>query len=331
MPSSVLLAILVGAGVLALMPALVRRYDSAVRGQAELRTSSMRVLLRRRRRRTVPGSMPINPPSALFGDRIVGVAAVADALTPGDSDSDALVREALTRHAARSAGRASAADGPTQRVSTSAASARSSARSHEVRANASRHGGERSRVGQSMVDASQLRDWQRFRRRRVLLAFTLLSFGQALGVAFVGSGFWAGLAVSGVLTLGYLARLRAAAAAERRQVTAERARRHRAYEFIRVATRDFRIEHGALARTASWLATPREARRRPTREVVRVLALAGREAKRAGDGTWAIRRAPEPAPVPQRPVAPRPVTRPAALVARPALEMEEPLPRAVNL
>ena len=65
MPSSVLLAILVGAGVLALMPALVRRYDAVVRGQAELHTSSMRVLLRRRRRRTVPGSAPINPPSFL--------------------------------------------------------------------------------------------------------------------------------------------------------------------------------------------------------------------------------------------------------------------------
>jgi hypothetical protein len=316
MPSSVLLAILVGAGVLALMPALVRRYDSAVRGQAELRTSSMRVLLRRRRRRTIPGLYPVNPPSALLEDRAVGRATVADALTPGDAESDALVRTALVRDAlarddaTRAARRQAAAAGRTQ-----AAPARV-----------------RPRTAQPLLDSAQLVQWRRFRRRRVLLAFTLLFVGQAIGALFVGPGFLAGLAVSAVLTLGYLIRLRAAAATERRQLAAERARRHRAYEFVRVATRDVRVPHGAAARAAAWLATPREERRRPTREVARVLALAGRDTVRAADGTWAIRKTPEQAPPVRRAVQPRIVARPAARKAVPvAVELDDPLPRAVNL
>lgn len=152
MPSSVLLAILVGAGVLALMPALVHRYDSAVRGQAELHTSSMRVLLRRRRRRTVPGPMPINPPSALLADRIVGRATVSDALTPGDSESDALVRAALVRDAldrddaVRAARRAAASEEPTQQVEPVAA---------------------RPRVQPPLLDGAQLLAWRRDRKRHV--------------------------------------------------------------------------------------------------------------------------------------------------------------------
>lgn len=47
MPSSVLFAILVGAGVLALVPALIRRYDVAARRADELRASPMRLLRRR--------------------------------------------------------------------------------------------------------------------------------------------------------------------------------------------------------------------------------------------------------------------------------------------
>ncbi|MCW2505960.1 MAG: hypothetical protein JWO79_4244, partial [Actinomycetia bacterium] len=112
MPSSVLLAILVGAGVLALMPALVRRYDSAVRGQAEFHSSSMRVLGRSRRRRTVPGRAPVRPPSFIRAPddgRIIGRAAVPYALTPGDAESDALVRAALRAAAPTTSAAVSAA------------------------------------------------------------------------------------------------------------------------------------------------------------------------------------------------------------------------------
>ena len=62
MPTSVLLAVLAAAGLLALAPALTRRYDATERLAAERATSTARVLSRRRRRRTVPGRRPINPP-----------------------------------------------------------------------------------------------------------------------------------------------------------------------------------------------------------------------------------------------------------------------------
>jgi hypothetical protein len=60
-PTSVLLAVLAAAGLLALAPALVRRYDASERQAAERASSTARVLQRRRRRRTVPGRRPINP------------------------------------------------------------------------------------------------------------------------------------------------------------------------------------------------------------------------------------------------------------------------------
>ena len=62
MPTSVLLAVLAAAGLLALAPALVRRYDAAERLAAERALSTARVLSRDRRRRTVPGRRPLNPP-----------------------------------------------------------------------------------------------------------------------------------------------------------------------------------------------------------------------------------------------------------------------------
>ncbi|WP_328462535.1 hypothetical protein OHA21_35500 [Actinoplanes sp. NBC_00393] len=60
-PTSVLLAVLAAAGLLALAPALVRRYDATERLAAERASSTARVLQRHRRRRTVPGRRPINP------------------------------------------------------------------------------------------------------------------------------------------------------------------------------------------------------------------------------------------------------------------------------
>ncbi|WP_197675801.1 divisome protein SepX/GlpR [Micromonospora auratinigra] len=64
-PTSVLLAVLAAAGLLALAPALVRRYDATERLVAERAQSTARVLQRRRRRRTVPGRRPVHPPRAL--------------------------------------------------------------------------------------------------------------------------------------------------------------------------------------------------------------------------------------------------------------------------
>jgi hypothetical protein len=66
-PTSVLLAVLAAAGLLALAPALVRRYDATERLVAERALSTARVLVcagqqSHRRRRTVPGRRPVNPP-----------------------------------------------------------------------------------------------------------------------------------------------------------------------------------------------------------------------------------------------------------------------------
>jgi hypothetical protein len=65
LPTSVLLAVLAAAGLLALAPALVRRYDATERLEAERARSTARVLSRTRRRRTVPGRRPVNPPRVL--------------------------------------------------------------------------------------------------------------------------------------------------------------------------------------------------------------------------------------------------------------------------
>ncbi|HEX5541714.1 MAG TPA: hypothetical protein VFX60_09135 [Micromonospora sp.] len=64
-PTSVLLAVLAAAGLLALAPALVRRYDATERLVAERAQSTARVLARQRRRRTVPGRRPVNPSRAI--------------------------------------------------------------------------------------------------------------------------------------------------------------------------------------------------------------------------------------------------------------------------
>ena len=62
MPTSVLLAVLAAAGLLALAPALVRRYDATERLAAERALSTARVLSRDRRRRSVPGRRPVALP-----------------------------------------------------------------------------------------------------------------------------------------------------------------------------------------------------------------------------------------------------------------------------
>jgi hypothetical protein len=77
-PTSVLLAVLAAAGLLALAPALVRRYDATERLVAERALSTARVLVcagqhSHRRRRTVPGRRPVNPP------RVVAPAVVVSA------------------------------------------------------------------------------------------------------------------------------------------------------------------------------------------------------------------------------------------------------------
>ncbi|MCU7726793.1 hypothetical protein ODJ79_23945 [Actinoplanes sp. KI2] len=95
MPTSVLLAVLAAAGLLALAPALVRRYDATERLAAERASSTARVLQRRRRRRTVPGRRPINP------GRTVTVTVPAPSSASGDQSPQRRLRLVTGKRPAR--------------------------------------------------------------------------------------------------------------------------------------------------------------------------------------------------------------------------------------
>ncbi|MEV0454618.1 divisome protein SepX/GlpR [Catellatospora methionotrophica] len=88
MPTSVLLAVLAAAGLLALAPALVRRYDATERLVAERAISTARVLSRQRRRRTVPGRRPIRPPRALCAMPVSAPPALQTARPGGRRSAD---------------------------------------------------------------------------------------------------------------------------------------------------------------------------------------------------------------------------------------------------
>jgi hypothetical protein len=341
MPASVLVAVLVVAGVLTLLPSLVRRSDRAERADLELRDPSMRVLRRRRRRRTVPGRRPVAPPTAVLEriaeeSRPVGRAVVPGALVAGHPDSDAAVRaalvaEVLERHAAQ---RAEA------RAALAAEATASRRRARRPRSAPVR----RRRVpgpGRPQADAEWVRRWWRYRRRRVLLLLTLLVAGQSLGVVLVGPGFWTGFGLSVVMLLAYVLHLRGIAAAERRRRERIVLRRRRARILAREAALAAGVAAEVEAMVAEWLAMPRQARREPpSEEVVAVLAAGGQEVVQASDGTWYPRevplplyltapRAPAP-PVAAPPAAPPVVAPPAAATTYPDAG-DEDLPRAVNM
>jgi hypothetical protein len=101
-PTSVLLAVLAAAGLLALAPALVRRYDATERLVAERALSTARVLARAgsqryRRRRTIPGRRPINPPRLL----VARVSSGAAVLRPVSSPPSPLAAAEARRSSAR--------------------------------------------------------------------------------------------------------------------------------------------------------------------------------------------------------------------------------------
>jgi hypothetical protein len=321
MPASVLVAVLVVAGVLSLLPSLIRRFDRAERADSELRTSSMRVLPRRRRRRTVPGRTPVAPPSA-----VLGYASSPDPRAGSGLDAEAraaLVADVLgARDAARVEARAALAeDEPGARRTRTASS--------PVPRRGPRRPG----------DPASVQRWARVRRRRVLVLLALLVAGQGIGVALVGPGFWTGVGLSAVLLGAYVLHLRAVAAAGRRRRERLILRRRRARILAREAALAAGVAAEVEAMVAEWLAMPRQARREPPSvEVVAVLAAGGQEVVRADDGTWYPREVPLPLYV----TAPRAPAPPVAPPARPAASApthespardtgEDDLPRAVNL
>ena len=107
MPTSVLLAVLAAAGLVALAPALTRRYDASERVAAERATTTARVIARRRRRRTVPGRDPVNPP------RFIGTLWAAAMSAAPDSLSD----PSRTRSSRDGASRGASRDGASRGAS----------------------------------------------------------------------------------------------------------------------------------------------------------------------------------------------------------------------
>ncbi|MFG1921059.1 hypothetical protein [Cryptosporangium sp. NPDC048952] len=309
MPSSVLLALVVAAGVLILMPALAHRYDTALRGQAELRASSMRVLPRERRRRTVPSGGPVRPPTSLVVPAAVktaqGVSADGRDLTAVRAS---LVREALSESGAPRARvrvRRPANGNSAVPVSAVPVSAPVGRPVSVVPA---------PRTAPTVVPAAAVRraaEVQRTRRRRLVLVLATLVAGQAVAGLFFGWAFWIGAVTSAAVAVGLLGRLRALAArrqqreAQERQarVLIARARQHRAEAFVRRALRQVPagadreawLGPEAVRQAAGWLSLSRTERERPARDVVRVLAAAGREVYLAADGSWAVRPVSRPA------------------------------------
>ncbi|MFI5840739.1 hypothetical protein ACIA8K_13620 [Catenuloplanes sp. NPDC051500] len=181
MPTSVLLAVLAAAGLLALAPALVRRYDATERQVAERAQSTARVLERRRRRRTVPGRRPINPPRHLL---------------PPDSGAAETSVPSSPDHAG---------------LSSSAPPSGWRGRRRTLRAvpDGARPRRRRRRPRRHATAIT--------RRRRVLAALMLLNGVELIGVAVVGPGFWISVSVTGVLLAVYVVHLRNRAIDERRR------------------------------------------------------------------------------------------------------------------
>jgi hypothetical protein len=192
-PTSVLLAVLAAAGLLALAPALVRRYDATERLVAERALSSARVLARagsqrHRRRRTVPGRRPLNPPSAT----VLASQALA-------------MRSYVTGAAASAASSAASAAGAVQFLAGAAAYVATSATTSKRadRPPASR----RSRAA--------------YRRRRLLLILLLLNVAALGSVGLFGPRLWIAVAITGFLLIAFVVQLRNMAVKDQRRRRAE--------------------------------------------------------------------------------------------------------------
>ncbi|XTZ14014.1 divisome protein SepX/GlpR [Micromonospora echinospora] len=243
-PTSVLLAVLAAAGLLAFAPALVRRYDATERLVAERAQSTARVLQRRRRRRTVPGRRPVNPSRSLV-------------VTLGPDGTGGTTASA-TSAAARSgpAAAASPATGPAADLPGTTPDRGAGRRSGRLRAVPPAPGRPRRRTPRRQHAPVV------YRRRRVLAGLLLLNFVELIGVVVAGPGFWISVSVTGTLLVAYVVHLRARAVAERRR------RRARAREAAWLATRQAEVRREQARRAAARreqqrrLAAQREAVRR---------------------------------------------------------------------
>ncbi|MGC5030023.1 hypothetical protein [Micromonospora sp. DT229] len=246
-PTSVLLAVLAAAGLLALAPALVRRYDAAERLVAERAQSTARVLQRRRRRRTVPGRRPVNAPRAL-------VVTLSENSASGELAAPVSGPPATRRRSAEPEGSLS------RRAGDPGSQPRRSGRPSRLRSVPSGGGRPRRRGDRRRPHTPAV-----YRRRRVLAALLLLNAVELVGVVVVGPGFWISFAVTATLLLVYVVHLRARALADQRR------RRARAREAAWLAARQAEVRREQARRAAAR----REAQRRlaAQREAVRRAAM----------------------------------------------------------
>jgi hypothetical protein len=289
-PTSVLLAVLAAAGLLALAPALVRRYDATERLVAERALSTARVLARagtqpHRRRRTVPGRRPVNPPRALAGGVGSSAASANRVVVPaaGAAPAPASVGAPASVKAPASAG------APASRRS-SVSDRRSAARRSSVvrgRSPVARRPGVGGRAPRRVPHSRAV-----YRRRRVFAALVLLNVVELVGVVCVGPGFWVSGAVTGALLAAYLVHLRNRALLERRRRRAEA--RYAAW----LAARQAAVRREQLRRAAAKREALRQQlldREAARREAARTGALRGRayeaRADRPGGGAgpgWVV-------------------------------------------
>jgi hypothetical protein len=224
-PTSVLLAVLAAAGLLALAPALVRRYDATERLVAERALSTARVLARigaqtHRRRRTVPGRRPVNPP------RFV-VARMAAGVPVGGSAADVASATALA-----------------------SAAARAEASAHDSDAASDPAGSADPEFGPARLQSKRAPKRLRhpravYRRRRVFAALVLLNLVELVGVMVVGPGFWISTAVTGALFIAYVGHLR------QRSIVEQRRRREEVRYAAWVAARQAAVRREQARRAAA--------------------------------------------------------------------------------
>ncbi|MEV0330656.1 hypothetical protein AB0H63_30005 [Micromonospora echinospora] len=253
MPTSVLLAVLAAAGLLALAPALVRRYDATERLVAERAQSTARVLQRRRRRRTVPGRRPVNLSRSLV-------------VTLGPDGTGGTITTTTAATSASAAARSGPNAGPAATASPATGPAADSPGTTPGRGTGRRSG--RLRAVPPAPGRPRRRTPRRqhapvvYRRRRVLAALLLLNFVELIGVVVAGPGFWISVSVTGTLLVAYVVHLRARAVAERRR------RRAQAREAAWLAARQAEVRREQARRAAARreqqrrLAAQREAVRR---------------------------------------------------------------------
>ncbi len=270
-PTSVLLAVLAAAALLALAPALVRRYDATERLAAERAQSTARVLDRKRRRRTVPGPRPLYAPRIVMAENVTEGAA-GDAIGAPPATVSALQMATVEIWTVAVAGDVSGGTGGSATAVGRAVWLPIGPSSHGLRRHAGVRPGETGRgrgAGPSRQRERRRAARQRqrvpqapavYRRRRVLLSLVVFNAVELVGVFTVSPGFWTGFGVTSLMLVGYLVHLRneALAGARRARVARRRAAvvaavqaEIRQEQARRAATRRDALRRAAAARAAA--------------------------------------------------------------------------------